>query len=583
MSHRFRVWAPEAQKVTVTADDAEHPMQDDGDGWWVATVEEAGAGTRYGFGIDGAPPLKDPRSVRQPDGPHGLSEVYDHEAFAWTDDLWHGRPWIGNVIYELHVGTFTREGTFDAAIARLPHIVELGATAIEVMPINGFDGDRGWGYDGVDLFAAHEPYGGPDGFKRFVDAAHAHGLAVVLDVVYNHLGPSGNVLMKYGPYFTDAHETPWGRAVNLDQEGSAEVRAFFIDNAVQWLRDFHCDGLRLDAVHALVDTSEPSFLTELSRTVAELSAITGRTAWLIAESDLNEPSLVAPREAGGVGLDAMWADDLHHSVHTLLTGELDGYYEDFGSYSDLMQCWTRGYCYAERFSKHRDKVVGRPLPEGTSASHVVVALQNHDQIGNRAVGDRLSHSITVELAMVGAAIVLLAPMTPLLFMGEEWAAQTPWQFFAAHTDPELQEAVRTGRRREFAAFGWDPAAVPDPEDPQTARASTLDWDELDTDAGATMLDWYRTLLNLRRTEPDLADGRLDRASADGDDAARGLALRRGTIVLAVNLSDVRQSVPVGGAVLEVLAASSPGYGFGPGDVTLEGQSVAVVRLVSASG
>ena len=580
MNHRFRLWAPAAATVDVVVDGARHAMRAAPGGWWDVTLDGVRTDARYGFSLDGGEPLKDPRSVRQPDGVHGLSQLYDHNAFAWSDSGWRGRPWAGTVLYELHIGTFTAAGTFDAAITRLDHVVALGATAIEVMPVNGYDGDRGWGYDGVDLYAAHEPYGGPDGLKRLVDAAHARGLAVVLDVVYNHLGPSGNVLPRLGPYFTDAHETPWGRAVNLDQPGSDEVRTFFIDNAVQWLRDFHCDGLRLDAVHALVDHSDPSFLADLSRVVSDLSAATGRELWLIAESDLNDPALICPRPAGGAGLDAMWADDLHHSVHCVLTGEHDGYYTDFGSYDDLVTSWTHGYCYAGRWSGYRQRDVGLPLPEGTPAAQVVVALQNHDQIGNRAVGDRLSHSISVDLVMIGAAVVLLSPMTPLLFMGEEWAASTPWRFFAGHTDPQLQEAVRTGRRREFAAFGWDPAAVPDPEDPATFRASVLDWQELTTARSATMLAWYRALLRLRSTEPDLADGRLDRTGAAADEGTGWISLRRGAILLAINLAERRLVVPTPGAVLEVLAASAPGYAFGPGEITLDGPGVVIARLVT---
>jgi maltooligosyltrehalose trehalohydrolase len=578
VSHVFRVWAPAAANVDVEVDGERHAMRDVGRGWWEAAVEAAGPGSTYGFCLDGGDPVKDPRSPWQPDGPHGLSRVVDHDAFAWTDSAWRGRPFAGTVLYELHIGTFTPEGTFAAAIERLDHVVDLGVTAVEVMPVNGFDGDRGWGYDGVDLFAVHEPYGGPLGFKHFVDAAHARGLAVVLDVVYNHLGPSGNRLSSFGPYFTDAHETPWGRAVNLDQPGSAEVRSFFIANAVQWLRDYHCDGLRLDAVHALVDSSHPSFLTDLAQAVADLSATIGRTLWLVAENDSNDPGLITARAAGGVGLDAMWADDLHHSVHTVLTGERDGYYEDFGSYEDIATCWTRGYCYAGRWSEHRGREVGRPLPEGTSGTQLVVALQNHDQVGNRALGERITQLVPLDRARIGAAIVLLSPMTPLLFMGEEWGAGTPWRFFAGHTDPALQEAVRDGRRREFAAFGWDPQKVPDPEDPATRDASVLDWQELTEEDAAAMLDWYRALLGLRRSEPDLADGRLDRAAARVDEAARWLSLRRGAIAIAANLGDERQAVPVGGAVHEVLLASSSGYAFAPGEVTLSPESVAVVRL-----
>ena len=587
VSRTFRVWAPAAQAVSVVVDPDtsdpdvdghEHPLRSTVGGWWEVSVDDVAAGVAYGFTLDGGPPRKDPRSAHQPDGAHGLSRTYDHADFRWTDSSWSGIALADAVLYELHVGTFTPEGTFDAAITHLDHLAELSVTAVEVMPVNGFDGDRGWGYDGVDLFAVQHSYGGPDAFKRFVDAAHARGLAVVLDVVYNHLGPSGNLLSQFGPYFTDAHETPWGRAVNLDQPGSGGTRAFFVDNALQWLRDFHCDGLRLDAVHALVDDSTPSFLAQLSQSVDELATATGHQRWLIAESDLNDPALITARADGGAGLSGMWADDLHHSVHSVLTGERDGYYADYGPFDDIARCWTGGYTYAGRFSVYRGHEVGKPLPPGVPAWRIVVALQNHDQIGNRAVGERMSQLVSDDRCRVGAAIVLLSPMTPLLYMGEEWAAQTPWQFFAGHTDPELQDAVRTGRRREFASFGWDPEAVPDPEDPATRDASVLDWDEVDGERGQAMLAWYRRLLELRRTETDLCDGRLDRAAAACDEQAGWLALRRGALAVVVNLGAQRQAIPVEQPVIELLACSGTGYAFSPVDVTLDADTVAVVRL-----
>jgi maltooligosyltrehalose trehalohydrolase len=447
------------------------------------------------------------------------------------------------------------------------------------MPVNGFNGSRGWGYDGVDLYAVHEAYGGPDAFKRFVDACHRVGLGVVLDVVYNHLGPSGNLLPQFGPYLTSRHQTPWGEAVNLDDRGADEVRAFLVGNALQWLRDFHVDGLRLDAVHALKDDSAVHLIEQLSREVRALAARTGRPLFLVAESDLNDPRLVTPVEAGGLGLDAMWADDLHHGIHSALTGERLGYYEDFGSLEDIAVAWTRGYRYAGRYSPYRGRTVGRPLPPGTRASHLVVALQNHDQIGNRATGDRLSHRLSDDLLKAAAALVLLAPMTPMLFMGEEWGARTPWRYFTDHPEPDLAAAVRTGRRQEFAAFGWNPEQVPDPQAPETAEASVLDWTERDSERGRAMLAWYRELLTLRRRVPALGDDRFESASATWDEDDRWLVLRREHVAVVANLAESRQAIPLPAAPQEVLAASRPGFVFGPDAVEVEAGSTVVLRLV----
>jgi maltooligosyltrehalose trehalohydrolase len=479
---RFAVWAPRPALVELQLNGATHQMASEERGWWTCEAE-AEVGDRYAFVLDGAV-TKDPRSRWQPDGSLGLSAVADLD-FAWSDDAWVRRA--PGVIYELHIGTFTPGGTFDAAIDRLPHLVALGVDTVEVLPVNGFDGDRGWGYDGVDLWAVHRAYGGPVAFQRFVDAAHAQGLAVVLDVVYNHLGPSGNLLPRFGPYLTESYGTTWGPAINLDQEGSDEVRAFLIGNALQWLEDFHCDGLRLDAVHALHDRSSVPFLEQLA------TAMPG-DRWLVAESDRNDPHIVTPRAQNGLGLDAMWADDLHHCLHSLLTGERVGYYVDYGTVEDLVTAWSQGYLYDERFSVFRDRTVGRPVPPGFDLRRVVVMAQDHDQIGNRARGDRPEPHV---LAMM-QAVVLLSAMTPMLFMGEEWAAQTPWCFFSGFGDTELAEAVRTGRRAEFASFGWKPEDVPDPMAVETFESSRLDWSSIDE----AHLEWVRWLIETRRTLTD---------------------------------------------------------------------------------
>ena len=523
------MWAPDARTVEVQAGGERHPMTPGvRPGWWTAEAETG----RYAYVLDGEGPFPDPRSPWQPDGVHEASHVYDHSAFAWTDRMWRGRR--PGVLYETHVGTFTREGTFDAAIERLDHLVDLGVDAVELMPVAAFPGRNGWGYDGVALWAVHEPYGGPDGLKRFVDACHARGLAVVLDVVYNHLGPSGNHLGRYGPYFTDAYRTPWGAAVNVDRAGSDEVRAFIVENALMWLRDYHLDGLRLDAVHAIEDHRALHILEELSAAVDGLRAATGREMVLIAESDLGDPRLVTAREAGGYGLDAQWNDDFHHALHVALTGERQGYYDDFGKPGALAKTLAKVFFHDGTWSSFRGRTHGRPVdPLRTPGHRFVVFLQNHDQVGNRATGDRISANLSAELLKVGAGLLLTSPYTPMLFMGEEWGAATPWRYFTDHVEPELARAVSEGRRREFASHGWDFADVPDPQDPETHRASVLDWDEPGEPGHRELLAWYRALIALRRSCPELTDPRLTEVSVSEGDA--WIALNRGPVRVVANL------------------------------------------------
>ncbi|HUR75630.1 MAG TPA: malto-oligosyltrehalose trehalohydrolase, partial [Sporichthya sp.] len=461
----FAVWAPGAETVELALAGDRHAMAADADGWWTAPGVVAEHGAAYGYVLDGEGPLPDPRSRHQPEGVHGLSRVVDHSRFPWTDGDWPGRALSGAVTYELHVGTFTSGRTFDAAIERLDHLVELGVDLVEVMPVAAFPGRHGWGYDGVALYAVHEPYGGPDGLKRFVDACHARGLGVMLDVVYNHLGPSGNYLSSFGPYFTDKHHTPWGAAVNLDDAGSDEVRAFIRGSALSWLRDYHVDGLRLDAVHALADDRAIHLLTELQIAVEELTEEVGRPLFLVAESDRNDPLTVTPRERGGHGLAAQWADDVHHALHSLLSGEQQGYYVDFGSYECLATTLTEAFFHAGTYSTFRGRGHGAPVDVARiPGSAFVTYLQNHDQVGNRATGDRLSASVSPGRMAVGAALVLCSAFSPMVFMGEEWAASTPWQYFTDHQEPELADAVREGRRNEFAEHGWSADEVPDPQD-----------------------------------------------------------------------------------------------------------------------
>ncbi|MFD0278775.1 malto-oligosyltrehalose trehalohydrolase [Kitasatospora sp. NPDC127111] len=550
----YEVWAPAAaERVEVEVHGDRHPLARDTAraGWWHG---EAPAGD-YAFRLDGGPPLPDPRSARQPHGPDGPSRPVDHAAFRWSQSGWRGRPLPGAVLYELHIGTFTPAGTFRAATEHLDHLVELGVDFVELMPVCPFPGRHGWGYDGVSPWAVHEPYGGPEGLKRFVDAAHRKGLGVVLDVVHNHLGPSGNHLPAFGPYFTDRHHTPWGSAVNLDAPGSDEVRAYLIGSALAWLRDYRIDGLRLDAVHALADDRAVHFLEELASEVEKLAIATNRPLFLVAESDLNSPRTTAPREAGGQGLTAQWSDDFHHALHTALTGESQGYYGDFARapLAAVARTLTRGYFHDGTWSSFRGRSHGRPFPPA-HGHRLLGYLQTHDQIGNRALGDRLSAHLSAGQLACGAALVLTSPFTPMLFMGEEWGATTPWQYFTDHTDPGLAEAVRQGRRREFAEHGWQAEDVPDPQAPATVLRSVLDWTEPRRAPHAGLLAWYRTLLRLRRERPELADPDLAAVRVAYDEAARWLVVHRGPYRVAVNLADAAAVLPLGATGREVVAS-----------------------------
>lgn len=564
--HEFTVWAPTASRVMLhlPGSDRREPMRraadpalgqeptPQTDGWWRLTVPEAGHGTDYAFALDGGQPRPDPRSAWQPEGVHRHSRVFDADRHAWSDAAWAGLDCRGAVFYELHIGTFTSEGTLDAAAARLDHLVELGVQMVELLPVAEFSGERGWGYDGVDLYAVHHAYGGPEALQRFVDAAHGRGLGVCLDVVYNHLGPDGNYLREFGPYFTDAHSTPWGEAVNLDDTGSAGVRAWIVDNALRWLRDFHVDCLRLDAVHALVDSSPRHILTELSDRVAELSAELGRPLGLVAESDLNDPAMVDPVNAGGRGMTGQWDDDVHHAIHSFLTGESQGYYCDFGTSAVLDRVLGQAFRHAGDYSTFRGRHWGVPVTPGRHRGHqFVVSTQNHDQVGNRATGDRPSLNVSPGRLAAAAALMLTSIYTPMLFMGEEWGARTPWQFFTSFESPELAEAVRKGRRAEFGSHGWAPEEVPDPQARSTRDDSVLDWDEMhrvdgDLDHGA-LLAWYRDLIALRAATPDLMADAFDSVSLEHGES--WVAMRRGRCTTVVNIGPeaARITVPAGSA------------------------------------
>jgi maltooligosyltrehalose trehalohydrolase len=536
--HEFKVWAPRVHKIAVKVGDKEYPMAGPSDrGWWSAKVEQAKAGDHYGFVLDDDPkPYPDPRSQWQPNGVHSASRLYDQAAYRWNDGGWKAPDLSHAVIYELHIGTFTPAGTFDAAVERLDYLVDLGVTHAELMPVAEFPGSHGWGYDGASLSAVYERYGGPDGLKRLVDACHGRGLAVLLDVVYNHFGPVGNYTGKYGPYLTDRHHTPWGGAVNFEDTGSDEVRRFFCDNALMWMRDYHIDGLRLDAVHEFVDRSATHFMEQLADEVAELSQELGRRLVLIAESDLNDPRVVKPADDGGYGMDAQWSDDFHHALFTVVHfgGEEKGYYADFGSMEKLAKSLTHNFVQDGTYSVYRRRSHGRPAEE-VSPHKFLGYIQNHDQVGNRAVGDRLEQIVGMDRAKVAAGIVLTAPFIPMIFQGEEYAASTPFQYFADHEDPEMARAVKNGRQAEFAAFGWSPEQIPDPEDVETFKRSKLNWDEVHQGSHEEMFDWYRRLIHLRRESASLNDGTPRQTKATFDEEAGWLMMERGAVKTLCNL------------------------------------------------
>jgi maltooligosyltrehalose trehalohydrolase len=557
-------------------------MQPTGDGWWAAEVAEAGPGTDYAFRVDDGDPLPDPRSQWQPRGVHGPSRLFDASAFRWTDASWPGPRGgtgvLGAVFYELHVGTFTGEGTLDAAVGRLDHLVSLGVEVVELMPLGAFPGRWGWGYDGAHPGAVHTQYGGPEALQRFVDAAHGLGLGVCLDVVENHLGPSGNYLSQFGPYFASEAQTPWGSAVNLDGPDSGPVRAWILERDLSWFRDFHLDALRLDAVHELHDRSRRPLLAELSDETAALAGALGRPLGLVAESDLNDPRMVEPTESGGLGMTAQWDDDIHHAVHALLTGERQGYYVDFGSFETLAKVLTRVFVHDGRWSTFRESDWGRPVDRSLHRGHQFLAyLQNHDQIGNRATGDRISDSLPAGLLAAGAALVMCSAFTPMIFMGEEWGASTPWRFFTDFDEPQLARAVSTGRREEFAEHGWEPGDVPDPQATSTRSMSVLDWSEASSGDHARLLEWYRSLVALRRNTPELLEDDLREVHTSYDEEAGWFVLVRGSYRVVVNLSDVRREVPLGAAVTDVVLSWDMCTAQGE-TVAVEARSVVLVRV-----
>lgn len=495
----FRVWAPFSSKAGLhlhSPRDRFVLMEAEGSGYFRAVVDDVVPGTLYTYRLDGEKERPDPASRFQPQGVHGPSQVLD-QSFAWEDAAWSGLPLVQYIFYELHVGTFTREGTFDAVIPHLPQLKELGITAVELMPVAQFPGNRNWGYDGVFPFAVQDSYGGPQGLKRLVNACHRQGLAVVLDVVYNHLGPEGNYLHDFGPYFTDLYKTPWGPAVNFDGPESDEVRRFFVENAVYWVTEFHFDALRLDAVHAILDHSARPFLQDLAEAVHRQAGRLNRRIDAIPESALNDTRLIRSEDMGGFGLDAQWNDDFHHSLRTLLTGDKAGYYQDFGEFRHLVKAFREGFVYSGEYSAYRKRRHGnssRNIP----AHQFVVFCQNHDQVGNRMLGERLSQLISFEGLKLAAGAVLLSPYLPLLFMGEEYSETAPFLYFVSHSDPGLIEAVRRGRKEEFSAFAWQGEA-PDPQDEKTFERSKLNHQLRSEPPHRALLEFYKELIRLRKS------------------------------------------------------------------------------------
>ncbi|WP_454561403.1 malto-oligosyltrehalose trehalohydrolase [Mycobacterium haemophilum] len=576
----FRVWAPKPELVRLDVDGAVHTMRRSDDGWWHTTVAAAPE-ARYGYLLDDDPAvLPDPRSARQPDGVHARSQLWSASDGAWTDSGWSGRSVEGAVIYELHVGTFTPVGTFESAIEKLDYLVDLGIDFVELMPVNSFSGSHGWGYDGVLWYSVHEPYGGPEGLVAFVDACHTHGLGVLIDAVFNHFGPSGNYLPRFGPYLSSA-SNPWGEGVNIADADSDEVRRYIIGCALRWMRDFHADGLRLDAVHALVDTTAIHILEELATETRWLSEQLGRPLSLVAESDLNDPRLITSPDRGGYGMTAQWDDDIHHAIHTAVSGERQGYYADFGAHSDslatLAHTLRHGFFHAGTYSSFRRRRHGRPLDttelSGIPASRLIVYTCTHDQVGNRALGDRPSQYLNAGQLAIKAVLALGSPYTAMLFMGEEWGASTPFQFFSSHPEPELALATAEGRKAEFAEHGWHSDEIPDPQDPQTFQHSKLNWDEVGSGEHARLHKLYRDLIALRRSEPDLADPWLEHLIVDYDEDQRWIVMRRNRLVIACNLGTEAIRVPVNGDL--ILAWDSPI--LGATSTALPAHSFAILR------
>jgi maltooligosyltrehalose trehalohydrolase len=591
----FTVWAPLVKSMAVkvlAAPERLVPMVRNGSGYWTATVSDQPAGTRYLYRLDNDRDRPDPASHFQPQGVHGPSEIVDHTAFSWQDTAWKGVPLPSMIMYELHIGAFTEEGTFDAAISRLAGLKELGINAIELMPVAQFPGGRNWGYDGVYPYAVQNTYGGPEGLKRFVDACHSRGIAVILDVVYNHLGPEGNYLWDFGPYFTDKYRTPWGQAINFDGAYSDDVRNYFVNNALHWVREYHLDALRIDAIHGIFDFSAKHFLQELGEAVHLEAEALGRNVQVIPESDLNDVRVINPVEIGGYGMDAQWNDDFHHAVHTLITGELKGYYEDFGKVEQMGEALREGFIYSGQYSSFRKRRHGNDSKD-RPAHQFVVFSQNHDQIGNRMLGERMSKLASFEALKLAAGLVIFSPSLPLLFMGEEYGEEAPFLYFVSHGDKDLIDAVRKGRKEEFKHFSWE-GEPPDPQSEETFHASKIDWQTRLRGHHHVLFGFYTQLIRLRREMPALSELDRSRLEVSVVPEANIITMRRwdgfnaSQVYTLFNFerNDVNIAVSMPAGAWNKLIDSSDGVWNGPGSllperirnndqVTMHGQSIAL--------
>ncbi|MBF0366933.1 MAG: malto-oligosyltrehalose trehalohydrolase [Oligoflexia bacterium] len=570
----LEVWAPKAKQMHLLLQGKKHPLKKNLHDLWVFEHPFV-HGTEYSFFVDEEGPYPDPRSLSQPLGVHGPSCWIDHSQYHWKDHHFKPTPLSGAVIYELHIGTYTKEGTFQSLAEKLDHLFNLGITHLELMPVNGFSGKRGWGYDGVNLYSVYEPYGGSTAFKQFVDQCHHKGLNVILDVVYNHLGSEGNYLSKFAPYFKEHSNTPWGSSINFDEAESDFVRRFFIENALMWFRDYHIDALRLDATHAIIDQSATHFLEQLATEVRALSKVLRKPLSLIAESDLNDPRLINPTKVGGYGLDAQWNDDFHHSLHALLTKEKKGYYQDFGQFEQLLKVLTKAFAYDGNYSPSRKRHHGRSPLVHANGHNFITYIQNHDQIGNRVLGDRFTHLLSIDKIKIASALLLCSPFIPMLFQGEEWMASSPFLYFTDHQDPSLGQAAKEGRQREFAAFGWRPEEIADPQAEETFAKSKLQWEELKEKKHAEIFEWYRTLIQLRKSLPELYDGDLKKITLTHNTQQQWLIIERGQLLLTTNLSSTPISVPFAHSSISPLLLSSPEINCSSTTLFLPGETVGI--------
>lgn len=538
----FRVWAPSAQGMELLLKDRPtgFPMEKDSQEYWSIEMKDISPGTRYKFRIEGQLERPDPASRYQPDGVHSWSAVVDHRTYQWEESSWEGLNLEDLIIYELHVGTFTPQGSFEAVLSKLDHLLKLGINAIEIMPVSAFPGIRNWGYDGVYPYAVQSSYGGPKGLKKMIDGCHKRGVAVILDAVYNHMGPEGNYLGDFGPYFTEKYKTPWGKAINFDDRYCDGVRNFFLSNAQMWLKEYRIDGLRLDAVHEILDLGAIHFLRELSEVSEKVQEETGRKKLLIAESDLNDVKLISPHQIGGYGLQAQWTDDFHHSIHTLLTAEHNGYYSDYGRMEQLEKSFRQAMVYDGIYSPYRKRRIGSK-PAGSSPEQFVVSIQNHDQVGNRMRGERLSMLLGLEQLKLAAGLMLTAPFTPMLFMGEEFGADQPFQYFVSHGDAELVQAVQEGRRKEFQYFRQSTGDFPDPQAEKTFEDSKLDWDIHSDPQKELLLGFYQELIRLRK-KGTFQPFRNHPLKTWSDETSRVLSIRGGALLAIFNLHARTQEV-----------------------------------------